>query len=124
MDKRIDKEFLTIFREKANEALKSVEEELGVTINLNKIKYSDYEFDLAVNVKVGSKEEAERREFEKYCRMYDLKPEDYLKEFTSKGKLYKIVGFQPTRRKYPYECKEVLTGKSILFTDAILKLLQ
>ncbi len=112
------------FRTETEEALKEIAEKYNVTITAGKIKYSEAEFALTIDVKkkeVNGKS-FEQAEFEKYCFLYHLKPEDYLKSFKTSGKNFVITGFKPNRPKFPIIAKGE-DGKSYKFTEDILKML-
>lgn len=51
--------------------------------------------------KIESMEDVEKRAFENYAWHFNLKPNDYGRTFTVKGKAYRITGIKPRRRKYP-----------------------
>ncbi len=60
-------------------------------------------------------------DWDKYAESYGL-PKDALgKEIESKGKLYKITGFNASRSRFPVAVVEVGTGKAFLFTIGATK---
>jgi hypothetical protein len=63
--------------------------------------------------------EAKQRElFNTFAKYYDLEESDFGAIITSKGKQYKLIGFNTHRRaKYPYRFVEIATGKEVSFTD-------
>lgn len=83
-------------------------------------KYDSGSFTMKIKFTAGGeegKEEKQKRDFELYARSYQLEPGDFNREFRYGGKMMRIIGFAHRRRKYPYLCVEVLTGKEILLPD-------
>jgi hypothetical protein len=111
-----------LFREEMKKAVAELEEKFGVEINFGKITYDANSFKINTEVSNGSKEDAKKSEFKRYCARYNLKPEDYGKTLENKGKTYILIGLEMNRRKFPllFECED---GKRTLFTtDVISKL--
>lgn len=109
----ITKEVLSNFREDFKQAIKELEEKYNFEISLTKISYSDNDFTGTMKVveKAGGKS-GQQIEFEKYCRLYDLKESDYRRPVQSltRGKSFVLVGFSPRAKKYPYLVECVETG--------------
>lgn len=111
-----------IFREDVKVALEGVAKKHGVVIQPTKIKYStdSFELKLEVNKIPENGMSVEQANFEKLCRNYFLKPEDYGRTFQSNGKTMKLIGFLPSGRKYNYLGEDVITGKQYKFTESII----
>ena len=62
-------------------------------------------------------EEKEREKFDLYARSFGLEPQDFGAVITSRGKQYKLIGFNTKARKFPYLMEEVATGEKIRFSD-------
>lgn len=93
------KEF-TSFRNDVEEALKSLEEKYGVTIDVGHISYSEFDFTAQLKVtKNDGKTDGRKLLFEQYCRLYGFEPEDYERELNLSGKVFKLVGFNPRSPK-------------------------
>ena len=120
------------FREKANEALKSVGEELGISVEVHgnisftrdgqeanaKLKL------LAISVGDDGQEaihDPEAEEFKRFATIYGFKPEDLGRRFASRGKLFEITGIKRTRKKYPVSAREVGTNKTYKFMATDVK---
>jgi hypothetical protein len=58
-----------------------------------------------------------RTTFELYARSYGLEPRDFGAVITSRGKQYKLIGFNTKARKFPYLMEEVATGEKIRFSE-------
>lgn len=109
------------FRKELEQITKGLAEKYNVNIHAGKIKYTDISFNLDVEVtkKEVNGTSFEQAEFEKYCFLYNLKPEHYNKSFKSSGKSYNIIGFKPNRPKFPIIAKSE-DGKQYKFTEDIL----
>ena len=110
-----------LFRKEIKNAVKGVEEKFGVEIEFSSIKYDDSQFTIKTTVLNGSKEEAMKKEFNKYCALLGLKEEHYGAIISHKNEQYKIVGLQLNRRKYPIEVENIVTGERILLTESGVK---
>jgi hypothetical protein len=79
--------------------------------------------ELKIRFVVGGEEgiEAKQREsFNDFAKYYDLEPGDFGAIITSRGKQYKLIGFNTHRRaKYPYRFIEIGSGKEVSFTDLV-----
>jgi hypothetical protein len=60
---------------------------------------------------------AEARDFERCAVLFGLKAEDLGREFSSRGKRFKICGAKPANRKYPILAKCLSTGKVYKFPE-------
>jgi hypothetical protein len=86
-------------------------------------RYDSSSFTMKVKFTAGGeegREEKQRKEFERYASLYRLEPGDYNREFSYGSKRMRITGFAHRRRKYPYICVEVDTGKEILLPEMAL----
>jgi thiol-disulfide isomerase/thioredoxin len=110
------------FRKETEEALQKVAQKYNVNIKSGKIKYTDNSFnlDLLVSKKDIGGKTFEQVEFEKYCLMYGLKPEDYRKQFIMNGDVFIITGFKPRATKMPI-IAVTPEGKSYKFGEDTVK---
>lgn len=107
----INQSNLIAFRKDFQEALKGLEEKYGVIIQSQKITYESDRFHFKVEVKNGtSKEDVNQIDFNKYCKLYGLQPEDYLRTFAVQGEQYQIVGINPAKRKKTIIIKKLSNG--------------
>ena len=75
---------------------------MGVNISCGSIKYSAVNFSMDLKVvKNDDKVDGNKALFEQYCKIYGFEQSDYNREFTSQGKRFKLVGFNP---KSPKNC--------------------
>ena len=85
-------------------ALKVIEDKYGITIERGSARYSELEFKLDLNIKVGDTEaleNEEKRNFELMAKMYGFSPEGYNKPFKNGGTVMRVVGFNTKAPKYP-----------------------
>lgn len=108
------------FREAMKKAVSEVEKEFGVGIEFGAISYDSTQFTIKTTVMNGSVEEAQRKRFEEYAVLYDLKPSDYGREFQYKGLKTTIIGLETNRKKYPILVKDE-NGKEFLMTVSGVK---
>ncbi len=110
------------FRQEADEVLSQLAEKYDINIKAGNISYNKSSFNLKIEAtkKEVNGKSFEQAEFEKYCLIYDLQPEDYNREFVYAGKKYNITGFKPRSRKYPVlvKCDD---GKTYKFTKEMVK---
>lgn len=59
----------------------------------------------------------ERAKFDLYASLFGLEPQDFGAVIMSRGKQYKLIGFNTKARKYPYLMEDVATGDQIRFAD-------
>lgn len=62
-------------------------------------------------------EDKERDTFNIYAWRYGLEEQDYGAVIESRGKKYKLIGFNTKARKFPYLMQDVRTGEKIRFTE-------
>ena len=111
------KVMLKKFRDDFAQAVKSLEKEYDVSISLGSITYSDMDFTSKIIVKSTSegakheKVENKKKEFTACAAMFGFKPEDYNREFTLQGKVFKLIGFNLNCRKNVCSIMEVATEK-------------
>lgn len=111
----INQSTLKEFREDFQEAVKSLEEKYGIIIQAKGITYEPSQFHFKVEVKNGStKEDVYQSDFNRYCSMYGLNQDDYMRTFTNQGQEYQIVGINPNKRKNSIIIKQVSNGKEYI----------
>lgn len=98
---KFDKIEFENFRRSIKAAVESVEKEYGVEVDFGNISYEQNKFTIKTTVFNGSAEENVKNNFFKYANLYGFEPEDLGKEFVFDKEKVKIVGFEPSRRKYP-----------------------
>ena len=106
-----------LFRKKVEMALKEVGKELRIDIEVGKISYEDVQFDCKLKVKKNDVD-ADRINWEKYCMQYGLKKEDYGKVIKSNGANYKLIGFDPKKRKFSIVALDLKTNNKVGMTES------
>jgi len=62
----------------------------------------------------------EQAQFNRWAPSYGLTAAHYKRQFTSRGVLYELIGFAPSRAKYSFRGRAVYGGKEMLFGDFVL----
>lgn len=121
--KQFDKPTCRMVGNEIEKALQEVGARLGVSIRYGGGQLDDTHFTCRLRIELAegeAKEEAERREFMRYCGAFNLGAGDYGAEFTSRGRRFKLVGFALSRSKYPLRCVDVIDGTTMFFTESVL----
>lgn len=108
------------FKREAEELLTALASRYGADVKAGKIRYDDTSFNLDIKVtkKSVNGKPYEQVEFEKYCKLYDFKPEDYKKQFVCQNKIYTLTGFNSRASVRPIICSDEL-GKKYSFTSSL-----
>lgn len=69
-------------------------------------------------------EEIERAAFAEHCRYFGLQPQHYSRIVPVNGRDARLVGFQPSRRKYPIMAQYLDNGEIVLLTAQIKSTLE
>lgn len=119
MPTTIDKPFLKTFGAELGAVLTQLAQKHGLKLVRNGGTYSPTEFkpklSFVLTDSAGQDLHA-KREFERYAEIFGLKATDLGKEFISQGNMYRVVGLDLKKRKFPVRCQNVETGKIMLFT--------
>lgn len=125
MSKLNDKEFLRLLREKVNEALMPVAKELGIeSIRLEGITYSELEASGKLKIVSTTSEDnpAVKAKNEMMAKVLGLPSDIVGSTFTMNGKVYEVIGLNPSKPKYAVVIKDINTGKEYSTTaDAVKK---
>lgn len=112
---KFDRKGFDSFRNDLTEAVKAVEETHQVKLEAGSIRFDDLGFTMGTTWK-RSDIDANKIDFERNCALYGFQPEDYQREFSSRGIRYILSGFSRSSRKYACICKEVSTGNTVTYT--------
>jgi hypothetical protein len=84
----------------------------GLGLKMSAIRFG-YEYSCKISgVIVKAGQTVRQAEFEKYCELYDLKPEDFGRKFkTTNDNEYKIIGLKPKATKNVIIIECLLSGK-------------
>jgi len=120
---KISKRLLEAVREDINNALAEVAQKHGLTfVEGFKIGYTEDEFKISgAQFISGGLLDYERSEFERYCESYLINKECYLETIFYEGKEYEFIGFDPSKRKFPYKFRQKDSGKTIFFTASAVE---
>jgi len=114
----INKANLKNFRSDFATAMKSLEEEYGVSVSMKNISFTEDKFTTKLEVtnlsESGEVVDSTVEDFKKQARFYGLKVSDLGRTFVSQGRTFKVCGLKPSYRKYPVLAKSN-TGKTFKF---------
>lgn len=120
---KFDKQNLNVVRDVIEKALKEAGVDIGVTFRTGNCTYGDAECKFQLSVRVAdpkAQENAKKESFNRYCRSFGLRPEDYGTTITTAGKRLTLIGILPKKIKYPFEMKDE-NDKVMLYTDAVVE---
>ena len=126
MLKEFDRPSIKTLRKDIDNALKSVADKHGLSLQLGNIRFNEHSFTgkLEARVTENPGEPTMATDFKALSMSYGI-PASYLHSIvTLNGKRYKIVGLKPRNRKYPIICEKTDNGKRYKFSsDAIIKVM-
>jgi len=129
MDK-FEKKDIGEIRKDIDNALKVVSKKHGITFKIGTIRFESANFRTKLecicngSVKAGNGENLIiRKEWDDNCWKWNLKPEDFGKEFTvAFGSTYKVCGCRPKSGRYPILGKNIKTNKVYKFSSSSLRI--
>lgn len=107
--------------EDCGKALEAVAEKHGLKLERKRCSYGRDELPVAfklITVELdenGNAMDSRAKDFIKYAGAYGLSEKDFLAEFRSGPRTFRICGFKPKARKYPILAEDVRTGKIYKF---------
>jgi hypothetical protein len=122
----MDKAKVKLIFDVCEAALKPFAEKNKLSITIGNASFNDSsaKFKLEVAELGVDGETPARRNFDLYCSLYGLKPEDFESWFTYAGKQYKLVEICPNRPKFPLVGQDIQTGKRFKFGTEIAKIIR
>jgi len=113
-------------------ALRAVEEEMGVSINLGHMTYTGSEVRCKMTTRVAqtltltdgvlaNAPSQMERDFIEQAHVYGLDASDLHNNVVLNGNAYEIVGLKPRSRKYPIICKRLVGGKMFKFSAGTVR---
>jgi hypothetical protein len=109
--KSFSKTECAIVTARVEKALKVLEAELGIAVSTGNGKYSTHEFKLTVVFTAGNKEDNEKAEWDRLCRLFGFKESDYRRKIKNHQGEFFLIGFKLASRKYPVLVQAVRGGK-------------
>ena len=92
-------------RQEIDQALATVGQKYGLTIDGGNISFTGKKFTMRLTVSVLDKTMPvggkTANDFNLYCRQFGLEPSDMGRVFTNRGEAYKVVGLKPQSYKFP-----------------------
>lgn len=110
------------FRQDVKEALQGVGEKYELNLDIGSIRYGSYDFTLKITATKSGSVDGEKEKFMELCSLYGFSPEDYCAEFDLEGKTYRLIGFDPKKRKYACKLYSLLEDKQVSGTVSMVKM--
>lgn len=108
-------------------ALKSVEEQFAISIELGSCRFRPHESSFKLKLSTLTEDgvdEAALDNFMRYALSRGFDKEDFGKDFTKDGRQFKIVGWTNRRHRYPVDVREIATGTGWKFgVESVLRAL-
>jgi len=127
MVKQFNKSNLPKIRAIMKVALAEVENQFGVRVDVGNCSYVDHDATFKVKLfvldEVGDNK-ADKSDFMAHALFRGFDAEDFGRDFTSKGRQFKITGWNNRKWKFPVTVKEIVTGRPWHFpVDTVLRAL-
>jgi len=118
----ISRSSLKAFRTEMDGLFSVIKAKHNIQMKVGSIAYDNTGFRFKVEVvNAGTKQEAEKIEFEKYASLYGLTSNDFMKEIHWNGKQFVICGFKPRSKYYPIIAMAKNDGKKYVLPERALK---
>jgi hypothetical protein len=121
----MEKRDLKAIRDEINDYLKLIGTKYNVSIKtVGNTTYDSCSFRMrieGVKTDANGVSEKDRLDFNRGCKIVGLNPEDFGKEFVSRGVRYKITGLKLNRPTYPICVERVKDGRSLKFREIAIK---
>jgi hypothetical protein len=114
---KIERKTCTLLRPEVEAALAELAEKYGLKIHAGNASFNDSAVTFKLELALQGYDR-DKDEFMSVCQFYDLKPEDYGREFRSRGQTYRLVGINSRSPKYCF-MGERADGKRFKFTESI-----
>ncbi len=123
-----DRPTLKVLRGALETALKSIESQFGISVDVGSASFTSENVTFKVNVAVvgtsGQVMTKEATRFKQLASFYGLDPNLLFKKFTNPNAPqdeYKVLGLNTGRGKYPIIAERVRDGKQFKFQESALK---
>jgi hypothetical protein len=127
MIKNFNKANARTLQEEALAALQAIAKRHGVSVNMAGGSVGALDFKARFSFRVtdaATVEENERARFSEFCHLFGLKAEHFGATFVSHQEPWTVVGIEPSRSKFPIRAKSQLSGKIMLFTSDVARLIE
>lgn len=114
----LDRENVELVADRARRVLTALGEELGLEFKYGGGSYDALKFSIRgdfILKETAEGKSGEQAEFERFCALYDFKPEDFGKRVDIGGETYRLVGFEPRRRKNQIVLERAYDKKRFVF---------
>ena len=125
-----NKQHLQVLRKQIDVALALVSEEYDLHLKMGHCTYDSDGTGCTFKVEVRALDDTgtviskQMQDLIRHEKLLEL-PEDWQEmTFSNRGDRYKIVGFKPGSPKFCMVCQNIVTQKTLLFTDDIIKILR
>lgn len=119
--KEFDRKSVAEIMAACEEALRPVAEKYGLTLERQgRTYYRDhlpvkFQLHVAQEDAEGNAMDSKAKDFVRLAKAYGLAEEDYLAEFRSNGRTFRITGLNTRARGYPVLAEDVRSGKTYKF---------
>ncbi|MFA5419525.1 MAG: hypothetical protein WC341_13825 [Bacteroidales bacterium] len=123
----MDRAKIRLIRAAVEAALKPFAEKNKLVITLpgnSTFSHNSVHFKIEVTEMGKNGETPGQQDFNTYCGLYGLKPEDFGQVFTSGTRQFKLVEICPNRPKYPLVGEDIVTGKRFKFVASTAQLIR
>ena len=117
---------LSKFRVDFKRAVKHLEDQYEIDIELGSFTYGDNMFrgKMVSTKRVNGTKKSEKQQFEELAERYGFSKGDYGKSWVEKRTRYKVVGFKPSRRRYPVILEKNGNSRVYANTEYVLRALK
>jgi len=115
MVKKFNKSNLPEVRAIMKVALVEVANQFGIRVEVGNCSYTDHDATFKVKLSVldeAGDSKADKSDFMAYALYRGFDAEDFGRDFTSKGRQFKITGWNSRKWKFPVTVKEIATGRT------------
>jgi hypothetical protein len=120
---KFSKDALKGLRSPLEDALKELGEKYGIEFRVGNGRFDEATAKFQLEMKIADKsvmESAARREFSVYASMYGLRGIDFGTQVTLQHQVWEVAGLALNRTKYPIKMRNVVTGKTMVYTTSIV----
>lgn len=116
----LNKASLTALRPEIDAALAELGARFGLTFRAGNGSYAGDHAHFKLEIKVDDpavQEAAAKADFDLMAPLFGLEASDYNREFGAGSKRYRLIGFEPKRRKWPFRVMDLNANKVVLLGE-------